>query len=183
MVQVSGKSSSKNIWLLLLATVLLVLLVVAVLEKTNTINLFGSSASDTSANGPTAEQKAEEEKTNADAKQEYLDDTYKDKDDQPAPIPADDPSLTVTAKQEGSSVTVLTKIQSVAEGNCTLTATNGSKTTSQEAAVIYQPEFSSCAGFGVPISSLGSGTWSIKLTVTPTGGAAISKSTTLEVKE
>lgn len=182
MVQVSHKSSTTKIWLLALATVLLVLLVVAVLEKTGTINLVGSSASDTSATGPTAEQKAEEEKTNAEGKQEFLDDTYRDKDDTPVATPPADATVSITAKQEGSSVTVLTKIQSVAEGNCTLTATNGAKTTSQEAAVIYQPEFSSCAGFGVPVSSLGSGTWAIKLTVTPTGGTAISKSTTLEVK-
>lgn len=182
MVQVSRKSSSKKMWLLVLATVLLVLLAVAVLEKTGTINLFGSSASDTSAKGPTPEQKAEEEKTNADAKQEYLDDTYKDKDDTPVVTPPADATVSISAKQEGSSVTVLTKIQSVAEGNCTLTVTNGAKSATQEAAIIYQPEFSSCAGFGVPVSALGAGTWNIKLTVLPTGGTAISKTTTLEVK-
>ncbi len=182
MVLVSRKSSKKNLVLLIVAVVLSVVIVVALLEKTNVINLFSSPTSDTSENGPTPEEIAQEENTNADAKQEYLDETYKDKDDQPAPAPADDPSITVTAKQEGSSVTVLTKIQSVAEGNCKLTATNGAKSTSQEAEVIYQPEFSSCAGFGVPVSTLGSGTWNITLTVMPTGGTAISKSTTLEVR-
>jgi cytoskeletal protein RodZ len=182
MVQVSRKSSKKKLLLLISAVLLFIVLLVAVLEKTNVINLFSTPASDTSESGPTPEEIAQEEQANADAKQEYLDDTYKDKDDEPAPLPPSDPSLTVTAKQEGSSVTVLTKIQSVAEGNCTLTITNGAKTITQKAAVIYQPEFSSCAGFGVPISELGSGTWAIKLTVTPTGGNAISKTTTLEVK-
>lgn len=180
MVQISRKSSQKKVWLVILATLLVLVLVFVVLEKTNAINLFGADSNDTNSTGPTTEEIAKEEQANADAKQDYLDDTYKD--DTPAPTPANDPSLTLTAKQEGSSVTILTKIQSLAEGNCTLTVTNGAKSATQEAAVIYQPEFSSCAGFGVPVSSLGSGTWNIKLTVTPTGGTAISKSTTLEVK-
>jgi len=182
MLHVSRKTSGKKLWLLILATVLLVLLVAAVLEKTGRINLFGSSASDTSAKGPTPEQKAEEDKTNEDAKQEYLDDTYRDKDDTPVATMPEDATVSIATSQEGSSVTVLTKIQSVAEGTCTLTITNGAKSVTQEAGVIYQPEFSSCAGFGVPVSTLGSGMWNITLTVVPTGGTAISESTTLEVK-
>ncbi len=182
MAKVSRKFSNKKIWLLVLATILLVLLVLVTLEKTKVINLFSKSADNTTSTEPTPEQKAAEEQTNADAKQEYLDDAYKDKDDTPVVTQPADATVSITAKQEGSSVTVLTKIQSVAEGKCALTVTNGTKSATQEAAVIYQPEFSSCAGFGVPVSSLGSGTWAVKLTVTPTGGTAITKSTTLEVK-
>lgn len=182
MVKNSHKTSRKQLWLLVLAAVILLLLVVAVLEKTGTINLFGSSAGDTSTNGPTPEEIAQEQNTNADSKQEYLDDTYKDKDDTPVVTPPADATVSITAKQEGSNVTVLTKIQSVAEGTCKLTVTNGEKAVTQEAAMIYQPEFSSCAGFGVPVSTLGAGTWNIKLTVSPPGGATISKSTTLEVQ-
>jgi len=181
MVKISQKTSRKQLWLLILASVLLLFLVVGVLEKTGTINLFNSSANNTSTNGPTTEEIAQEQNINADSKQEYLDDTYKDKDDTPVVTPPADATVSITANQEGSSVTVLTKIQSVAEGTCKLTVTNGAKSVTQEAAMIYQPEFSSCAGFGVPVSALGTGTWNIKLTVSPTGRSSISKSTILEV--
>ena len=51
---------------------------------------------------------------------------------------------------------------------------NGKKY-SQEAEIIYQPEYSTCAGFSVPISSVGNGSWDISLSVTPINGKSINK--------
>ena len=72
----------------------------------------------------------------------------------------------LTARQEtNGTVTVFTKLNPSITGSCSLTTTNGSKSNAQKADVIYQSEFSSCAGFSVPISGLGAGTWNIQLTV------------------
>lgn len=150
------------------------------LEKIGIINLYSSTPPLT--NGPTPQQKAQEEKTNADAKQQFLDKTYQDKNNVAEPTTSSNPTISITAKQEGESVTILTKIQSVSEGTCKLTATNGANTITQEAKVIYQPEFSSCAGFSLPISGLGSGNWSIALVVNPANDTAITKLTTLDVR-
>jgi hypothetical protein len=89
---------------------------------------------------------------------------------------------TVNPAQSGSSVTVLTKIQGVSGGSCTLFITNGNKTNEQTAQVIYQPEFSSCAGFTVPVSSLGAGMWNITVKVLPVTGEEVRQSTSLEVR-
>lgn len=88
-------------------------------------------------------------------------------------------SLTVK-KSDSSSVTVITKLVNYSDGACSLTVTNGSKTVTQNAQVVYAPDYSSCAGFSVPISSLGTGTWSISLAVT-SGGVTTTKTTTYEV--
>mgnify|MGYP003586595371 CR=1 FL=1 len=150
------------------------------LEKIGIINLYNSTPPVT--NGPTPQQKAQEEKTNTDAKQQFLDKTYQDKNNADKPAASNNPTLSITTKQEAESVTILTKIQSVSEGTCNLTATNGANTITQEAKVIYQPEFSSCAGFSVPISGLGIGTWNITLVVNPVNSSAITRLTTLDVK-
>ena len=90
-------------------------------------------------------------------------------------------NVTVSATQtDSSTVTVQTKLVGYSDGSCTLTATNGSNIFTQTAQVIYAPDFSSCAGFSVPVSQLGTGTWSIKLDVTSRGNTQ-SKTTSVEV--
>jgi hypothetical protein len=54
-------------------------------------------------------------------------------------------------------------------GSCQLQVTNGDQTESQSAEVIYQSQYSTCAGFSVPTGKLGAGTWNIKLTTTSEG--------------
>ncbi|HSX27602.1 MAG TPA: hypothetical protein VLG25_02370 [Patescibacteria group bacterium] len=76
-------------------------------------------------------------------------------------------SIVLSARQESNgTVTVFTKLYNVSSGTCSLLVTNGYKQTTQTAEIIYQPEYSTCAGFSVPISKLGAGNWTIKLTVT-----------------
>jgi len=99
----------------------------------------------------------------------------------PTPVPPSASSLTLTAKQEtNGSVTIATKLPGISSGTCTLTASNGSKNVTKFAAVIFQPEFSTCAGFSIPLSDLGVGTWTINVDVTY-NNTSISKATTLEV--
>lgn len=107
-----------------------------------------------------------------------------------APTPSDEntgeskPSsdISLSARQDSSSqVTVLTNLSSTPYGTCTLTISNGSKKITKTAEVIYQPQFSSCAGFAVNIDELGTGSWTIELAVT-TDSLTETKSITLEVK-
>lgn len=90
--------------------------------------------------------------------------------------------ITIDASQPSAQeVVVVTKLEGYSDGNCKLTATNGAKNTSQTAPVMFQREYSTCAGFTVPVSSLGNGSWNLLLEVT-SGDITTSKSASLEVK-
>lgn len=178
---------------LITAVVLLVLAIFFALEKFNITSLTnvssGSSSEDASGgtSGPTEEESARQTESEANQKQDYLDSVSSSTDsgDTSSSNSTSTPSsasMTVSASQSGSNVTVLTQIQNVAQGSCTLTATNGSKTTTQTAQIIYQPEFSSCAGFSVATTTIGTGAWTISITATPVNGPTITQSTNLEVK-
>ena len=98
------------------------------------------------------------------------------------PVTPVNSSIELSAKQESNStVTIISKLFSVSSGTCTLKIVNGSKTVTRTASVIYQPEFSTCAGFSIPISELGGGAWDIKLELSG-GSNTGSKSIILEVK-
>jgi hypothetical protein len=183
---------SKSAILAICGVLFLVILLLGVLEKTHVTNFIKMPAKQTTTKtGATKEQRQAEAQANADSKQRLLDNAVKNdqSSNNATPAPATDTatsttssaSMTLTASQSGSSVTVLTQIQNVAEGTCKLVVSNGIKSTAQTAQVIYQPQFSSCAGFTVPVSSIGAGTWSIAVTVTPDDSTAITKTITLEV--
>ncbi len=96
--------------------------------------------------------------------------------------PKDTANITVNATQKDSSrVVVSTELVGYSDGSCELTVTNGTSHTSQTAQVIYAPNFSTCAGFTVPVSSLGAGTWNISLAVT-SGGITNTKSLNVGVR-
>ena len=169
---------------------LLAILLLGVLEKTHVTNFIGVPAKQTNVLvGPTKEQRQAEAQASADSKQQLLDNAVKNDESSnntnpDTNTPATSPtsaSLTLTASQSGSNVTVLTQIQNVAEGTCKLVVSNGIKSTTQIAKIIYQPQFSSCAGFTVPTDKVGAGTWSIAVSVTPADSTAITKKITLEV--
>ena len=72
--------------------------------------------------------------------------------------------MSMNLSQENSEVIVSTKLPDFSEGTCDLAITNGSKTYSDSANILYQPSYSSCMGFNVPIAKLGGyGTWTISL--------------------
>jgi len=129
-------------------------------------------------NGPTIDQKKQQDETNAAQKKEAAENNT-----QTAPVtaPTSD-SIKLTATQESNNtVTIITKLTGVSDGSCRLDISNGGETTTQTANVIYQPEYSTCAGFSVPINSVGKGVWNIKLTLTNRGTVA-SQTTTQEIK-
>lgn len=174
------------------AAVLLALAILFALEKFNITNITnvssGSSSQDSNGGntGPTEEEAAMQAQLEADQKQNYLD-SLNSADNNPASSSGsqtntDSATLNISANQDSNTITVLTQIQGIAEGTCRLSASNDSKTTVQSAQIIYQPEFSSCAGFSVDSSALGAGAWIISVTVTPTNGPTITQSTSLEVK-
>lgn len=91
--------------------------------------------------------------------------------------------IDISASQEDDgSVIVSTKLYNISSGTCSLVVSNGTKSWSKIVSVIYQPEFSTCAGFIVPTSSgLGPGSWSIVLDVVE-NNIKSSKTTAIEVK-
>ena len=113
-------------------------------------------------NGPTKSEEKVQNKTNSDSKKDFIESPDPGQD-----VPQATQEIELSARQESdNSVTVLTKLSNVASGTCTLTITNGSADYTDTAQVIYQPSFSSCAGFTVERNGLGPGEWSIKLSVT-----------------
>jgi len=149
----SGKMKKKVLFVVI--ALLAITLALAVLEKLHVIDLIKPSDS---VVGPSQEEQAKQKQFDNERKQDFVEN---DKLGQPATEPA---ALELSAKQEADgTVTVFTKIRNIAEGTCDLAITNLSASYIASAPLIYQSEFSSCAGFSVPVSKLGPGTWSIKL--------------------
>ena len=66
----------------------------------------------------------------------------------------------------GGNLVIRTTInQLLTSGTCTLTLTNGSKTVTRSTNIAQNPSSSTCQGFDVPTSELGSGTWSISIAI------------------
>ena len=146
---------------------------------------------------PTPSQKQTQHKTDAATKESFLDNntdhnTTNTKDTsqqrtsqaQPAPVPASAKHIELSAEQSGETVIVTTKLreQGFSSGQCVLTVTSGGQRSEQHAAIIYQPEYSTCAGFSLPARSLPKGTWHISLAVTPLGGKALTKTLDKEIR-
>ena len=98
-------------------------------------------------------------------------------------MPKSSSSIELSADRNGDSATIIVKLkeQGYSQGKCSLTvAANGKKVT-QNADIIYQPEYSTCAGFSIPVSSLGGGQWAISLSITPLNGNPMVKTLTKEI--
>lgn len=143
------------------------------------------SNTDTSIVADPAPSKLSEK--DAAAKQEFIekqhDQSTNTTDDTSTPSDTPKPSgdVSISATQEGSSVTIVSKITGIGDGTCALAITNNSRSYHKEASVIYQPNYSSCAGFSVPTSELGKGTWNIELTVNSVDGFSAKAMSSVEV--
>lgn len=167
-----SRTSRKKPLLVAGLILLLGLGVLAVLEKAGVTNFIHGNTPTTT--GPTKEEQQTQQKVDQENKQKFI--------ESPDPTPTQPSAVTLelSAKQEpNGSVTVLSKIHNAANGTCTLTITNGAASYTQTADIIYQPDFSSCAGFSVPKEKLGSGEWTIKLSVN--ASETVEKVTTLTV--
>lgn len=151
------------------------LLLLLVLEKTHVTSII-KMPTQTPPGSPTNAELKRSAKADADNKQALIESPQTT----PTATPSDQ-TIELTPKQEpDNSVTVLTKLKGYASGQCDLVVVNGQKTVSQSAKVIYQSDFSSCAGFSVPSSQLGAGNWQITLKVT-SEGAVTSKTINYQV--
>lgn len=148
-------------------------LLLVVLEKTNVTDYIKLKPnSKNTAQGPTPEQKQQEAEANAAAKKQHVENEASNPPTGSPTTPSSGKVDMSTKQESNGTVTVFTEITGYGDGTCNLTVTNGTRTTTQSANVVYQSEYSSCAGFSVPISSVGTGTWSLTLTVTSNGSSA-----------
>jgi len=83
--------------------------------------------------------------------------------------------------EASNDITVQTQLKNLSDGVCSLSVTNGTTTHTQTAVVIYQPLFSTCAGFNIPNNTLTPGTWEVTLSVTSNGLTA-TKAISMEVQ-
>ncbi len=104
--------------------------------------------------------------------------------------PVNKPSNTVeiTSISENSNskeVVVQTKLRGVGLKECTIIFTKGNSTFSEKAEVIYQSEFSTCAGFSIDTSRFSSsGEWTATLKVSKNDGSSInSQSKTVNISK
>jgi hypothetical protein len=177
------KKQNRNIfkrkYIAIILVICALLLILLALEKTHITNFIKLPPDGSASNsGPTAEEKKKETEANADAKKDFIEGN----NTEPTTNQPQSSSIDLSTKQEVTGdVTVLTKLYNYPSGDCHLSISNSGKTYSADAQVIYQPEYSSCAGFSVPSSTVGKGTWTITLKVSYNGTTGI-KTTTLEVK-
>lgn len=67
---------------------------------------------------------------------------------------------------DGKLIIRTTINQAISSGSCRLALTSGAKSVSRESGIVPNPSSASCEGFDVPTSELGSGNWSITITIT-----------------
>ena len=92
----------------------------------------------------------------------------------------DESKVVVTATEADGTIIVSTKLYDYSDGTCSLKATNGEKQNVQSAPIIFQPEYSTCAGFSIDQDELGAGNWAIELTST-SKGQSVTKKVSLDV--
>ena len=163
----------------ILATIIIIIAVVCLsifaLDKFGIISIFPQNTA------PNIGKESEKD-TNQNNKETFLNTPKDDSDNsveksKPAPVPTDNSSIELSTNKDGGNAVIIIKLKEhgYSQGKCSLTITSNSKKNTQEAPIIYQPEYSTCAGFSVPISSVGNGQWNISISVTPLNGKPITK--------
>ena len=164
--KVSHKKNWKRLSLLILIGIFIGLLVVVVFERTKATNTLESPGKAPPSSTVKAKDLAKNNGKNKppNSKGAFLDNQYNQSG---STTPPTESSITIDAKQNGSSVVIIAKLfgLSLSNGVCDLTIRNGDKLASMSAEIIYQAEYSTCAGFSAPISSVGAGRWNISISV------------------
>ncbi len=180
--------SKKQILVAALAVAIAICGSVFALDKIGVISIFPKDIVPNISKEPTPQEKKSEEKANQDTKESFLNTIKDDKEksvekSEPAPVPTNNSSTELSANRDGDSITIIVKLkeQGYSQGKCSLTVAANGKKVAQNADIIYQPEYSTCAGFSVPVSSVGGGQWTISLSVTPLNGKPITKTLTKEI--
>ncbi len=184
-MKMTRKNNSRGKKKALLLVLLLVICVVATASWLYATDQWPFTHSNTSSGDTSSElstnTKTETNVNNAE-KEAYVNQSKKP---ETAPKPVEPPTspdtITLSAEKTGSDVVISTKLIGYAAGTCDVSISNSTKTYQNTADILYQPEYSTCAGFTVPYSQLGSGNWKITLTVTPDGGSSVVKIITAEI--
>lgn len=180
--------SKKQLSIAIIATAIAICGSVFALDKVGIISIFPKETVPNISKEPTPQEKKSEEKANQETKESFLD-TAKDNEEKsvenskPAPVPTNNSSIELSADKDGNDVTIIVKLkeQGYSQGKCSLNVAANGKRVTQDADIIYQPEYSTCAGFSIPMSSVGNGQWTISLSVTPLNGKPITKTLTKEI--
>lgn len=78
----------------------------------------------------------------------------------------------------GNNLIIRTTInQTISSGSCEISLTNGSTTVTRTSGIIPNPSSSSCEGFDIPTSELGSGNWEITIKITSNDKSGVLKGT------
>ena len=170
-----------------LRTPIIILLIIGVIIAGLGVAYLADKHSPTTRQAPpatkqlTSDQLKAESASNATAKKQYVEAGPKSGGTS-APTAASPPVIDLSSRVEpNNTVTIFTKLTGINDGTCNLAITNGSQSYKDSAAVIYQPEYSSCSGFSVPIDRLGKGSWSVTLNVV-SNGQSQSESVTVDVR-
>lgn len=161
-----------------------IILIISLLVAAGVSTYFIIRQNDDSA--ITRENAEKQQKADNEAKKDFIENTNEDGSsakDTPAPDPTpsdgeDNPVKLSVRTEPNGTVTALTQLGSLSGGTCTLQVTNGTNTVSKIAPVIYQEQFSSCAGFSLASAdktSLGTGTWQFALSVSSGGNTYTAK--------
>lgn len=167
MVYSANKDKQKRyrrVLLVAFALLLISALSLFVLEKTHITDFF-KTKKQADTNQPTASELKQQKVVNNNDKQKFIEGAA-------SPTPSDTNTQPISSKVEvtaamgqNNTVTVYSKIYDATATKCTLEVSNGDKKFTKEVTVIFQPDYSICAGFSVPVSELGNGNWEIKLSV------------------
>ena len=161
--------------LIIVTTVLVAIaLTLFILEKTHVTHFLNP-------NNSQQEQQKLEADINSKNKKDLIENKSGDANSDKTVEPSANDIALSTHRETDKSVTIITKLQNYSDGTCDLTIKNGSKTQTQTAPIIYQVDFSTCAGFNIPESSVGVGTWQISLSVT-SKGKVYTKTISVEVQ-
>lgn len=134
-------------------------------------------------NQPVSDEMREQQHFDTQNKQNLIEDTDKTGKDSPGTttVPNNTDNIIISASQEANgAVTVTTQLIGYSDGTCELVVTNAGKSHTATVPVIFQPQYSTCAGFSIKKTDLGIGNWQITLTVNSKGGS-LTKTTSLDV--
>jgi hypothetical protein len=175
-MKISRTNSSQKKTVIIVAVVIaLAALLATALELMHVTDFIKDSKNTTS--GPTRAEERVQNEVNQNSKEDFIKSPEPTTSPVPEPVSSD---VELSAKQESNGdVTVLTKLQNISSGSCTITVTNGTANYTDSADIIYQPSFSSCAGFSIEKKELGAGDWMITLSVN--NNPTLSKTITTEV--
>jgi hypothetical protein len=167
MKSINKKTSTKKI---ILISVIAILFALAGIASAYFIyrsdSPTGSPSSNNTKNGITDNKDFNNQPTSDSGnKEDYLDNESTSSNPGSTPNFNSD-KIVIDIKQTTSAINISTKLNGFSGlGNCELKLTRGSSVVTSSAEVIYQSEYSTCAGFSVEKSKLSAGTWSVNLAV------------------